>query len=130
MGKDTAGLIGNNKLLYIRDSIYLFDLEKLEIISYLNIEKPSALTVFNSWKALVGNELGSIFLIICREQNIKIAREYQVCDGEIMNISFDNGYYYNYNNYHVDFKFSIQCRGKKEIFFTIFQLDKEGIEDL
>lgn len=105
MGKDTAGLIVNNKLLYIRDSIYLFDLAKLEIISHLNIEKPSTLTVFNRWKALVGNELGYIFY--CRELNIKISRTYQVCDGEILNISFDNGYYYNYESYHVNFKFGI-----------------------
>ena len=130
MGKDTAGLIGNNKLLYIRDSIYLFDLSKLEIITHLDIEHPSTLTVFNRWKALVGNELGYIYLIICREQNIKIARTYQVCDGEILNISFDNGYYYNYESYRVNFKFAIQCKGKKEIYFTIFELDKEGIEDL
>ena len=130
MEKGTAGIINSNQLLYIRDSVYLFDLNNLQITSKLNIENPSALTVFNDWKALVGTESGYIYLIICRDKKIKSHRKYKVCEGEVLNISYDNGYYYNNQNYYTNFKFAIQCREKKGIYFHIFMLDQGGITDL
>lgn len=130
MEKGTAGIINSNQLLYIRDSVYLFDLANLKITSILNIEYPSALTVFNDWKALVGNEYGYIYLIICRNKKMKSPRNYKVCEGEVLNISYDNGHYNNNQNYYTDFEFLIQCREKKGIYFHIFKLDQEGITDL
>ena len=122
MDKDLAGFIGSgkNKLLYISDSVYLFDMEKLEKISkFDDIEKPSTLSVLNNRAALIGNELGYVFYVILRNQKLKIVDKKQVCNTEILNISYDNAYYYLYENFSTNPEFVVHCKGKKGGFYYI-----------
>lgn len=132
MGKNLAGLIDwKTKLLYISGSVYLFDIIKQKRISILGIEKPSILSVFNYCKALIGTKLGYIYFIKYKNDDLKIIRGYKVCDTEIINISYDNGFYYEYDNYYFSPKFVVQCKGKiYGYYFTIFELEKEVSEEL
>jgi len=133
-GKDIAGLIGSGKknLLYISDSVYLFDMDKLEKISkFDDIKKPSSLSVLNYRAALIGNESGYVFYVILKNQNLKIADKKQVCDTEIVKISYDNAYYYLYENVYTNPEFVVQCKDKKGgYYYIILKLTEEGIEDL
>ena len=94
--KNLAGIIDlKTKLLYITDLVYLFDMIKLKVISNLKIENQSALSAFNYCNDLIEIKLGFIYFIKYKSDNLKIVKEYKVCNTEIINISYDNEFIMN-----------------------------------
>ena len=116
-GKKIAGImeVNNNKdkLLYIDwYNVYLYNLKKFKSISSLFIAKPSTVLTTKIGNAFIGNEYGSIFLITYNNGKLSILKEYNVCDGVILDISCDDSVNY----------LLVQCEDQKRIYLKHISL--------
>lgn len=120
-GRKIAGIMEidykKDKLLYIDDKVYLYDIKKFKSIASLYLDKPSTVLTLKNGNALVGNELGKIYLIQFSGK-LNILESYDVCDGKVMDISYDNTKFYYYKYYLL-----VQCEEKNGYNYKYIYID-------
>ena len=106
-----------DKLLYIDDKVYLYDIKKFKSIASLYLDRPSTVLTLRNGNALVGNELGKIYLIKFLGK-LNILESYNICNGKVIDISYDNTKLY-YSKYYL----LIQCEEKNGYNYKYIYLD-------
>lgn len=120
-GRKIAGIMEidykKDKLLYIDDKVYLYDIKKFKSIASLYLDRPSTVLTLRNGNALVGNELGKIYLIKFLGK-LNILESYNICNGKVIDISYDNTKLY-YSKYYL----LIQCEEKNGYNYKYIYLD-------
>ena len=110
MGQKIAGIMEvdnkKDKLLYIDYSVYLFDLKEFKSTNSLYINNPTSVFTTKKGSAFIGNKSGDIYLINYRNKKLNILEQFNVCSGEILDLSCDDDVRY----------LLVQCEEKKGIF--------------
>jgi hypothetical protein len=120
-GKKIAGIMEidnkKDKLLYIDDKVYLYDIKEFKSIASLYLDRPSTVLTLKNGNALVGNELGKIYLIKFSGK-LNILESFNICNGKVIDISYDNTKFYYYKYYLL-----IQCEEENGYYYKYILLD-------
>lgn len=124
-GRKIAGIMKidnkQNILLFIDNDIYLYDLNNFKLISSYSIHYPSTvLTSLDDGIALIGDYEGNIKVFEFKNKKLYFLEEYFVCNGNVLDISYDNTRYYN-SNYML-----VQCYEDNGIFLKHISLKSES----
>lgn len=115
-GRKIAGIMEvdnkKDKLLFIDYSVNLFDLNTFKSINSLYINNPTSVFTTKKGSAFIGNKSGNIYLINYRNQKLNILEQFNVCNGEILDISCDDDVRY----------LLVQCEEKNGIFLKHISL--------
>lgn len=121
-GQKIAGIMDidnkKDKLLYIDDRLILYDLKDFKTISTLLLNKLTTVLTLKNGNALIGTEDGFIYLIKYNNKNLNLLDGYNVCNGEVLDISYDNAKYY-FSKYIL----LVQCYEKNGYYLKHVSLD-------
>lgn len=101
-----------DKLLFFDCFIHLFDLKTFKSINSLFIDNPTSVFTTKKGTAFIGNKSGNIYLINYRNGKLNILDQFNVCDGEIIDVSCDDDVRY----------LLVQCEEKNGIFLKHISL--------
>lgn len=102
-----------DKLLFFDCFVNLFDLKTFKSINTLFINNPTSVFTTKKGTAFIGNESGNIYYINYRNEKLNILDQFNVCDGEILDISCDDDVRY----------LLVQCKEQNGIFLKHISLD-------
>ena len=109
-GRKIAGIMEvdhkKDKLLYIDNFVYLFDLKEFKSTNSLYINNPTSVFTTKKGSAFIGNKSGDIYLINYRNKKLNILEQFNVCSGEVLDLSCDDDVRY----------LLVQCEEKNGIF--------------